>query len=163
MSTVVAVRHPLHIATANDTRLSKARRRLVLRAIAESYDWDHGNYLSSKGYASGSWCDRFYTWAAAKDFKVTNAYSAKSFFMQYGTLGNASRVSNLAKSKSVAGDFIRYEGTNLGTHTLMIVAYDEATKAIWTVEGNYNSRVMRLQRGLSSGWMHGHLIEKQVK
>lgn len=160
---VVAMRHPYHMATVDESKLSKARRKLVLRALAESYDWDHGNYMSSKGYASGSWCDRFYTWAVAKDFKLTHAYSAKSFFSQYRTLGNASRIPNLAKTKSVTGDLIRYEGTSQGTHTLMIIAYDEALKSIWTVEGNYNNRVMRLKRGLSSGWMHGHLIEAQAK
>jgi hypothetical protein len=162
-ASAVSVRHPYHVATAEEKPLAKARRRLVLRAISESYDWDHGNYLSTKGYAAGSWCDRFYTWAAAKDFKVSNVYSAKNFFQQFNTLGNASRISSLAKSRSVAGDLIRYEGTSLGTHTLMIIAYDEALKSIWTVEGNYNNRVMRLKRGISSGWMHGHLIEKQVK
>ncbi len=159
----VTMRHPFHVATAEENKLSQARRRLVLRALAESYDWDHGNYQSSKGYASGSWCDRFYTWAVAKDFKLAYQYSAKTFFSQYRTLGNASRIPTLAKTKSVMGDLIRYEGTNLGTHTLMIVAYDHALKSIWTVEGNYNSRVMRLKRGVSSGWMHGHLIDAQVK
>ena len=94
---------------------------------------------------------------------MANQYSAKSFFSQYKSLGNASRIPTLAKTKSVTGDLIRYEGTNLGTHTLMIIAYDAALKSIWTVEGNYNNRVMRLKRGVSSGWMHGHLIEAQVK
>jgi hypothetical protein len=45
----------------------------------------------------------------------------------------------------------------------MIIAYDVATKSIWTVEGNYNNRVMRLKRGVSSAWNHGFLVESQVR
>ena len=160
---VATMQQPYHLVTAADDKLSQARRRLVLRALSESYDWDYGNYLSSKGYASGSWCDRFYTWAVGKDFRLSSPYSAKTFFYQYKSLGNASRIPSMAKSESVMGDLIRYEGTSLGTHTLMIVSYDEAIKSIWTVEGNFNNRVMRLKRGISSGWMHGHLVEAQVK
>lgn len=60
-------------------------------------------------------------------------------------------------------DMIRYEGTSQGTHTFMIISYDVATKSLWTVEGNYNNRVMRLKRGVSGAWNHGFLVESQVK
>jgi hypothetical protein len=157
------VKHQFHIATTADTNLSKAKRRAMLRAVAESYDWEYGNYQSSKGYYNGSWCDRFYTWAVSKDFKVSNAYSASSFFRQHRAIQNASKIPALAPTKSMMGDMIRYEGTSQGTHTLMIIAYDLATKSIWTVEGNYNNRVMRLKRGVSSSWNHGFLVESQVR
>jgi hypothetical protein len=157
------VKHQFHIATTSDTNLSKAKRRAMLRAVAESYDWEYGNYQSSKGYYNGSWCDRFYTWVVAKDFKVSNAYSASSFFRQHRAIQNASKIPALAPNKSMMADMIRYEGTSQGTHTLMIIAYDVATKSIWTVEGNYNNRVMRLKRGVSSSWNHGFLVESQVK
>ena len=157
------VKHQFHIATTSETNLSKAKRRAMLRAVAESYDWEYGNYQSSKGYYSGSWCDRFYTWAVSKDFKVTNSYSASSFFRQHRAIQNASKIPSLAANKSMMADMIRYEGTSQGTHTLMIIAYDVATKSIWTVEGNYNNRVMRLKRGVSSAWNHGFLVESQVR
>jgi len=158
------VRHQFHLATAGDSKLSKAKRRLVLRAISESYDWDYNNYNSSKGYAvGGGWCDRFYTWAAATEFKVSNVYSASSFFRQHGALASASRIPALASSASMAGDMIRYEGTSEGTHTFMLISYDVAAKALWTVEGNFNSRVTRLQRRVGSPWNHGHLVESQSR
>lgn len=157
------VKHQFHIATTADTKLSSAKRRAVLRALAESYDWEYGNYQSSKGYYNGSWCDRFYTWVASKDFKVSNAYSASSFFRQHRAIQNASKIPSQAPTKSMMADMIRYEGTSQGTHTFMIVSYDVATKSLWTVEGNYNNRVMRLKRGVSSAWNHGFLVESQVK
>ena len=55
------------------------------------------------------------------------------------------------------------EGTNQGTHTFMIVAYDVATKQLWSVEGNFNNQVMRNQRKIYSPWMHGHLVESQAR
>lgn len=157
------VKHQYHIATAADTKLSQAKRRAVLRALAESYDWEYGNYDSSKGYYNGSWCDRFYTWVVAKDFKVQNVYSASSFFRQHRAIQNASKIPSLAPTKSMMADMIRYEGTSQGTHTFMIISYDVATKSLWTVEGNYNNRVMRLKRGVSGAWNHGFLVESQVK
>ena len=157
------VKHQFHIATTADTKLSSAKRRAVLRALAESYDWEYGNYQSSKGYYNGSWCDRFYTWVASKDFKVSNAYSASSFFRQHRAIQNASKIPSQAPTKSMMADMIRYEGTSQGTHTFMIVSYDVATKSLWTVEGNYNNRVMRLKRGVSSAWNHGFLVESQVR
>lgn len=159
----VQISHQFHVATVGDSALSKARRRMVLRAVAESYDWDHGNYDGSKGYANGSWCDRFYTWAAQHDFKVANPYSAKSFFSRHGSLGNSGRVPGLAARGSVMGDFVRYEGSSQGTHTFMILAYDQATRMVWTVEGNFNSSVERLTRRLGSGWWHGQLVDSQVR
>jgi hypothetical protein len=157
------VKHQFHIATTADTKLSSAKRRAVLRALAESYDWEYGNYQSSKGYYNGSWCDRFYTWVASKDFKVSNVYSASSFFRQHRAIQNASKIPSQAPTKSMMADMIRYEGTSQGTHTFMIVSYDVATKSLWTVEGNYNNRVMRLKRGVSSAWNHGFLVESQVR
>lgn len=157
------VKHLFHIATTADTPLSKAKRRAVLRGVAESYDWEYGNYQSSKGYANGSWCDRFYTWIASKDFKVSNSYSASSFFRQHRAIQNASKIPGQAPTKSMMADMIRYEGTSQGTHTFMIISYDVATKSLWTVEGNYNNRVMRLKRGVSSSWNHGFLVNSQVR
>lgn len=152
------------IATTADSKVSKSRRKLVLRALKEAYDWDHGMYDSTLGYAAyGGWCDRFYTWAAALEFKVRNQYSAQSFFHQYNALGDANRIPELGVSENLAGDFIRYEGTSQGTHTFMVVAYDTATKQLWSVEGNFNNRVMRNQRKIYSPWMHGHLIDDQAK
>jgi hypothetical protein len=157
------VKHQFHIATTADTKLSSAKRRAVLRAVAESYDWEYGNYQSSKGYYNGSWCDRFYTWVISKDFKASMNYSASMFFRQHKALQNASKIPGQAASKSMMADLIRYEGTSQGTHTFMIISYDVATKSLWTVEGNYNNRVMRLKRGVSSAWNHGFLVESQVR
>lgn len=157
------VKHQFHIATTANTKLSSAKRRAVLRALAESYDWEYGNYQSSKGYYNGSWCDRFYTWVASKDFKVSNSYSASSFFRQHRAIQNASKIPSQAPTRSMMADMIRYEGTSQGTHTFMIVSYDIATKSLWTVEGNYNNRVMRLKRGVSSAWNHGFLVDSQVR
>ncbi len=158
------VKDPYFLATASDSRLSKARRRLALEALSEAYDWDHSNYDSSKRYANGwGWCDYFYTWAAAKEFHVRAGYGSTSFFRKYNALGDAKRIPTTAETESVAGDLIRYEGTSEGTHTFMVIAYDVDTQSLWNVEGNFNSRVMRSQRKIRSGWMHGHLTDEQVK
>lgn len=163
-SSPIKVKDPYFISTAADSKISKSRRRLVLRALNEAYDWDHGMYDSTLGYAAyGGWCDRFYTWAANLEFKVRNQYSAQSLFSQYNALGDAQRITEMGIAENLAGDFIRYEGTFQGTHTFMVVAYDVATKQLWTVEGNFNNRVMRNQRKIYSPWMHGHLIEEQAK
>jgi len=159
-----SVRDPYFLATTDGTALSKARRRLTLEALSEAYDWDNRNYDSRKQYASGwGWCDRFYTWAASREFKVSPRYGSTYFFRDYDALGDAKRIPTMGLTENLAGDLIRYEGTSEGTHTFMIVAYDQDTKQLWTVEGNYNSRVMRSKRNINSPWMHGHLTEEQIK
>lgn len=160
----ITLKDPYFLATISDSKLSKARRRLALEALSEAYDWDHNNYDAQKGYARGwGWCDYFYTWSASREFKVRAGYGSTSFFRNYNSLGNANQIPAIAENDSMAGDLIRYEGTREGTHTFMIIAYDVDTKSLWNVEGNYNSRVMRSQRKISSNWMHGHLTEEQVK
>jgi hypothetical protein len=159
-----SLRDPYFISTAADSKLSKSRRRLIIQALSEAYDWDHSNYDSSKRYADGfGWCDRFYTWAAALEFNFSSRYGSTSFFRKYNALGDSSDITAMASTSSLAGDLVRYEGTSDGTHTFMIVAYDTATASLWTVEGNYNRRVMRNQRKIKSAWMHGHLVEGQAK
>jgi hypothetical protein len=163
-SATASVKDPYFLATAGDTRLSKAKRRLALQALSEAYDWDNRNYDSKKQYATGwGWCDYFYTWAAAKEFNVRAGSGSTYFFRRHNSLGDASKIPTIAQTASMAGDLIRYEGTSEGTHTFMIIAYDADTQSIWNVEGNYNSRVMRSQRKIRSNWMHGHLTEAQVK
>ncbi len=163
-SATASVKDPYFLATAGDTALSKAKRRLALQALSEAYDWDNRNYDSKKQYASGwGWCDYFYTWAAAKEFNVRAGSGSTYFFRRYNSLGDATKIPTIAQTDSMAGDLIRYEGTSEGTHTFMIIAYDTDTQSLWNVEGNYNSRVMRSQRKIRSNWMHGHLTESQVK
>jgi len=163
-SATTSVKAPYFLATANDSQLSKARRRLALQALSEAYDWDNRNYDSAKQYARGwGWCDYFYTWAASRQFNVRPGYGSTYYFRNYNALGKAERIPTLATTDTVAGDLIRYEGTSEGTHTFMIIAYDVDTQSLWNVEGNYNSRVMRSQRKIRSAWMHGHLTEEQVK
>jgi hypothetical protein len=153
------MKDPYFLATANDSKLSKARRRLALEALNEAYDWDNRNYDSSKQYARGwGWCDYFYTWMTARQFSVRPGSASTSFFRQYNALAEAERIPKLSETESVAGDLIRLTG-----HTFMIIAYDVDTQSLWNVEGNYNSRVMRSQRKIRSEWMHGHLTEAQVK
>jgi hypothetical protein len=162
--TPIKIKDSYFVSTTDDSKISKSRRRLVIRALKEAYEWDHGMYDTNLGYAAyGGWCDRFYTWAAGLEFKVKNQYSAQSFFKQYNSLGDANRIPELGVCENLAGDFIRYEGTSQGTHTFMVVAYDVATKQLWAVEGNYNNRVMRNQRKIYSPWMHGHLVEDQAR
>jgi hypothetical protein len=163
-STTATIKDPYFLATAGESKLSKAKRRLALQALSEAYDWDNRNYDSKKQYASGwGWCDYFYTWATAKEFNVRAGSGSTYFFRRYNSLGDANKIPTLAQTDSMAGDLIRYEGTSEGTHTFMIIAYDTDTQSLWNVEGNYNSRVMRSQRKIRSNWMHGHLTEAQVK
>ena len=161
----VSVKDPYFLATtATGSRVSQSRRLMTLRALSEAYDWDHGNYDNSKGYARGwGWCDAFYTWVASRDFKMNRNYGSTSFFDDYNALGNASRVPKLGATDNLAGDLIRYEGTSEGTHTFMVVAWDNDTRKIWSVEGNFNRRVLRNERNLDSPWVHGHLEDDQVK
>ena len=160
----VSVRDPYFLGTTSSSNVSKARRLLTLEALSEAYDWDHDNYDNSKGYARGwGWCDAFYTWAASRDFKMNRNYGSTSFFKDYKALGNASRIPQMGVTENLAGDLIRYEGTREGTHTFMIVAWDNDTRKLWSVEGNFNRRVLRNERNLDSPWMHGHLEDDQVK
>jgi hypothetical protein len=159
----IKVYDDFYTATVSDSDLSKAKRRALIRALSEAYDWDHNNYNRNLGYASGSWCDRFYTWVIGFDFKAGQNWGSKYFFQQHNALGDSRRIPELAQSESLAADLIRYEGTSQGTHTFMIIAYDVAKKSLWTVEGNFNARVMRYQRYVGSPWMHGHFVASQVR
>lgn len=152
-----------YMMTAAENRLAKAKRLVAMQAVSESYDWDHGNYNSSKGYTVGAWCDYFYTWALSSQFKIGRGYSSTGFFRSYGALKDGQGIHELGKTTSLTGDLVRYEGTSEGTHTFMILSYDTATGKLWTVEGNFNRRVMRNQRNINSPWMHGHLTESQLR
>ena len=58
---------------------------------------------------------------------------------------------------------VRYDAMFLGNHTFMIVAFDKATGKLWTVEGNFNNRVMRSDRDVESAFKLGHLKESMVR
>lgn len=152
-----SVKDPYFLVTVSEAPLSQGRRKAVLRALTEAYLWDHDAYDRSKGYAnSGGWCDAFYVWAAHGPFTVSENDYGPDWFDANGALSNTS-VADVGKRESVIGDMIRYDALFVGMHTFMVVTYDQDTGHVWSVEGNYNNRVMRDEHELNSVWRLGHL------
>ena|GEM_PF-2893754 len=158
------VKDPYFLVTSGPTRLAKARRKILLKALAEAYDWDHRNYDRSKDYGnSGGWCDRFYSWSASEMTSLKYPNYAPSYFQRNGGLASAADIKERGARESLAGDMVRYDAMFLGNHTFMIIAFDQATGGLWTVEGNFNNRVMRSQRQVEGAFKLGHLTEAMLR
>jgi hypothetical protein len=163
-SLAAEVEDPYFVITAADTPLSKARRQMALKALAEAYDWDNDNYDRSKRYAdSGGWCDRFYSWSANEIFSIEYPDYAPSWFEDHGAIVDGSTLATLSQTEAVHGDMIRYDGLFQGNHTFMVLSYDSDERQLWGVDGNYNNRVERSERSLESGWRLGHLNASLIR
>ena len=159
-----SIKDPYFIATTGESKLSKARRLIVLKALAEGYDWDNRNYDRSKDYASsGGWCDRFYSWSVSGNTSLKYPNYAPSYFQRNGGLNSSADIKTIAAKESLAGDMVRYDAPFLGNHTFMIVAFDQATNKLQTVEGNFNNRVMRSTRNVEGAFKLGHLTESMLR
>jgi len=137
---------------AND-RVERARSAILLRGFKE---YDESN-LGRVGYRgtekidgtkygadkNEQWCSEFYVWVTKdnlKDFKRRSYVSRLvDYFQDYNSTYGRSQITSHAKR----GDYIAIstKGSEKKDHSAMFLAYDKATKKIWTLEGNAGNAV----------------------
>jgi hypothetical protein len=152
-----SVEDPYFVVTSGSGRLAEARRLLVMKALAEAYDWDHENYDTRKQYTENQpngWCDQFYVWAGQGITSMSYSDYAPNWYEQNRALLGNDRFLTTAGAEAVHGDLAR-----TASHSFMILSYDKASGTVFTVEGNFNSRVERYKRQVSEGWEFGHLSD----
>ncbi|MBY0371776.1 hypothetical protein K2X33_13920 [bacterium] len=133
----VTVERPFYTVTGGTTALDEARAKVMISALAELYLWDTGHpQRRARGYCGGGWCSAFAWWNIHR-------------------VGNGGMVQKnindlIARSKAgvgLHGAYISWAG-----HYGLALAWDEDRRQLWTVEGNFNNRVMMLQRGSGGGF-----------
>lgn len=150
------IANPYYVATADDTQLGRARQHIAMRTFKEFYFAQHG-WPSEENYPMD--CYAYYTWATG-----SCTVGAQNGRAMLGRLFGGRRpyepggaISTIAKRGPIHGDYARIPG-----HHFMLLAYDPATRHVWTMEGNFNSTIKVVIRSVDSSWTIGHLVEEHV-
>jgi hypothetical protein len=138
--------------------LANSRAAMITKSFTEFWDWEMRRYDRSKGYAnSGGWCVEFIRWNHLPFLKNMSWFSA-SEWSRYNARYSGGQIVSMAEKEAIHGDYIRMSG-----HSFVLLAYDKNLGKVWTIEGNYNNRVLISTRSVSSGWMYGHLTAPMIK
>lgn len=155
---------PYYLATEdNSGAINRSRVRIAMRTFSEYHDWENNRFDRSKGYANDpgyGWCHMYYNWAVKEQLKSTqdHSYYNTSDWQQFNSYyANPGEVVTKSTQGSIMGDFIRLDG-----HSAMLIAYDTHLNMVWTIEGNFNSRVEIHKRPISGFW-YGHLVDGMVR
>ena len=155
VSTVIEMRksawfHTMLPGTTSSDAADLARYRIVQRAIFEARSSDLGEvgYRGTSardgrryGASTGEqWCSEFYSWVAAPNMPgISGADSTseiKDFFED-------NRAWFSGSSSAFAGEYLGLDTDTDGkkNHSAMVLGWDQAKSAYWTLEGNFNNSV----------------------
>ena len=140
------------ITTTDATHeLGKARTRLVLKAFLETYYSSIGfsgyrGYEQPDGTRYGGdlgerWCSEYYSFVANTQLAGvghrSNVTKVIDYFQEYGAYASVSDPNEYMNSAE-RGDYVAMDTNIDGTknHSALFLAYDVATKEIWTADGN---------------------------
>ncbi|MCK9479891.1 MAG: CHAP domain-containing protein [Firmicutes bacterium] len=111
-------------------------------------DWYYNRKVSGEDYP---WCATFVSWCANEAGLLGNKIKGyEGCTAGINKYGDRFHLKNNYTPK--AGDVVFY-GTNGGTHTGIVLAYDNGY--IYAVEGNYGNRVEIVKRPVSSSYVYG--------
>jgi len=153
-----------YVTDAESDQMSRIRARIVMRGLAEEYDWSLNRYDSRKDYThgAGGWCHIFYNWVIKPYLKTRsgseNTHYSSSYWSSQGGLIDGSALLKLSQSEPIMGDYFR-----VGSHAAMILAYDVARSQFITLEGNFNNRVEISQRSVNGFSWVGHIKSAMLR
>jgi len=139
--------------------VAQARAEIAMKALGEVDDWKRGSYDRRKGYVVGRWCERFYSWNILKYVRsaVLSGYSSTTF-SRYNALFSGRTMRNIVETENIMGDHVR-----IRDHGFMVLSYDRHLGQVWTVEGNYGSRVVLTRRSVSNYWSLGRIVPDMLR
>ena len=143
-----------YTTTCSNDRVERARSAILLRGFKE-YDESTLGRVGYRGtdkvdgtrYGADKneqWCSEFYVWVTKENLKDIKGRTYVSrlvdYFQDYKSTYDRSHIKDRAK----CGDYIAIstKGDDKKDHSAMFLAYDEATKMIWTLEGNWGNEVV---------------------
>jgi hypothetical protein len=145
-------------------QMSRLRARIVMRGLAEEYDWSLNRYDSRKDYThgAGGWCHIFYNWVITPFLKTRsgseNTHYNSSYWSSQGALTDGPTLLKLSQTEPIMGDYF-----HVASHAAMILAYDAAKSQFVTLEGNFNSQVEIYQRSVNGFSWVGHIKPAMLK
>jgi hypothetical protein len=148
---------PYYVATADATRINRARRHIAMRTFKEFYYVQQG-WPSEERYPMD--CYAYYTWAAGSC--TVGAWNGHAIldrlFGGRRPFQSGGAIASLAQNEPIHGDYVRMPG-----HSFMLLAYSPNSGHVWTMEGNFNSSIEIVQRTIDPGWTVGHLHDEHVQ
>jgi hypothetical protein len=148
---------PYYVATGGDSRLDRARRHIAMRTFREFYYAQQG-WPTDENYPMD--CYAYYTWAVGS-CTVGSQNGRAMLERLFGTLfpfTTGRELKRFALQGPIHGDYVRKPG-----HSFMLLAYDQSTGFVWTMEGNFNATIEIAVRSVDPNWTLGHLVEEHVK
>lgn len=145
---------PYYVVTSGDTRLDRARHRIVMRTFREWYYTERG-WNRNAHYPMD--CHAYYRWATGIcTVGASNGWSNLEAI--FGTYHRGSHIAGLMESDRIHGDYVRKPG-----HTFMLLSYDAKKGHVWTMEANFNHTIEICIRSVDSGWTVGHLEPDHIR
>jgi hypothetical protein len=150
---------PFHAVTGGPEKVAQARAAIAMKALGEVDDWRRGSYDRRKGYVVGRWCERFYCWNILEHVHTPfrTSYSP-TIFSRHGALFSGGVIRRLMQNQGTMGAHVR-----TSNHGFMVLAYDRHLGQVWTIEGNFNNRVVLTRRRPSDYWSLGTIVESMLK
>ena len=145
---------PYYVVTSGDSRLDRARHRIVMCTFREWYYTERG-WNRNAEYPMD--CHAYYRWATGR-CTVGSSDGWANLGALFGTYHNGSHISDLMESDRIHGDYVRYPG-----HTFMLLSYDAKKGHVWTMEANFNQTIEICIRSVDSGWTVGHLEPDHIR
>jgi hypothetical protein len=145
---------PYYVATSGDSRLERARQRIVMCTFREWYYTERG-WNRNAHYPMD--CHAYYRWATGP-WTVGASDGWANLGALFGTYHSGSHIAELMESDRIHGDYVRYPG-----HTFMLLSYDANSGYVWTMEANFNQTIEICLRSVDSGWTVGHLVADHIR
>jgi len=153
--------YPYYTTTWSDDPVERARSAILLRGFKEYNESNVGRVgyrgrdkIDGTKYGANKdeqWCSEFYVWVTQDSLKNikgrTYVGRLLDYFQDHKSTYDRSRIKERAKR----GDYIAVasggdEGDDKKDHSAMFLAYDESSKKIWTLEGNWGNQVVIQER-----------------
>lgn len=139
--------------------VAAVRAQMVTKSLAEYNAWELGRYDRSKGYANRpSWCVEFVRWNHLPFLQESMEWFSPTEFRRFSADFSGGDIIRIAGQEPIHGDYVRIPG-----HSFLLLAYDQKTQKVWTIEGNFSNRVEIHTRSISSGWQVGHIVGPMLK
>ena len=154
-------KYPYYTTTWSDDPVERARSAILLRGFKEYNESNLGRVgyrgtdkIDGTKYGANKeekWCSEFYVWVTQNNLKEIKGRTYVGRLLDYFQDHKSTYDRNRIRDRAKRGDYIAVasggdEGDDKKDHSAMFLAYDESTKKIWTLEGNWGNEVVIQQR-----------------
>jgi peptidoglycan hydrolase-like protein with peptidoglycan-binding domain len=166
---------------ANIYQGSVSLEKFVDIALNESGTVEEYNNITKYGAWYGmdgqAWCAMFVSWCANQAGLLVTSNNANGIIPKYASVSLGMEWYKDKTRFGVKGSYIPKYGDIMflktgASHTAIVVGYDEDTKRVYTIEGNFSDKVCKVWRnandsritgyGVNGGSSYGYVLEDAI-